>query len=78
MSLEFRKYDIDHCLYFYSYSDNDFIVLFLYVDDILGANTNINGIANFIARMTREFRMKDLKGLQIKSFGCRNWKIEWT
>ncbi|KAH9782975.1 hypothetical protein KPL71_009140 [Citrus sinensis] len=50
----------DHCAYYKRFEDNDFIILLLYVDDMLVAGPNKDRIQELKAQLAREFEMKDL------------------
>ncbi|KAH9660405.1 hypothetical protein KPL70_024186 [Citrus sinensis] len=59
MSLGYNRLSSDHCAYYKRFEDNDFIILLLYVDDIL-AGLNKDRIQELKAQLDREFEMKDL------------------
>ncbi|GJY00977.1 retrovirus-related pol polyprotein from transposon TNT 1-94, partial [Tanacetum coccineum] len=48
------------CAYFKRFGNNDFIILLLYVDDMLVAGPNKDRINKLKAQLNREFEMKDL------------------
>ncbi|KAE8679209.1 Retrovirus-related Pol polyprotein from transposon TNT 1-94 [Hibiscus syriacus] len=50
----------DPCAYFKRSGDNDFVILLLYVDDMLVAGPNKDHIEELKAQLAREFEMKDL------------------
>ncbi|KAH9781414.1 hypothetical protein KPL71_008457 [Citrus sinensis] len=50
----------DHCAYYKRFEDNDFIILLLYVDDMLVAGPNKDRVQELKAQLAREFEMKDL------------------
>ncbi|KAH9647635.1 hypothetical protein KPL70_025262 [Citrus sinensis] len=50
----------NHCAYYKRFEDNDFIILLLYVDDMLVAGLNKDRIQELKAQLAREFEMKDL------------------
>lgn len=61
MSLEYNRLSADHCTYYKRFEDdNDFIILLLYVDDMLIAGPNKDRIQELKAQLAREFEMKDL------------------
>ncbi|KAH9685421.1 Integrase catalytic domain-containing protein [Citrus sinensis] len=60
MSLEYNKLSSDHCAYYKRFEDNDFIILLLYVDDMLIAGPNKDRVQELKAQLAREFKMKDL------------------
>lgn len=49
----------DHCCYYKSFDDY-YIILLLYVDDMLVAGSNIHEINNLKEHLSKEFKMKDL------------------
>ncbi|KAK9200365.1 hypothetical protein WN944_015562 [Citrus x changshan-huyou] len=60
MSLGYNKLSSDHCAYYKRFEDNDFIILLLYVDDMLVAGPNKDQVQELKAQLAREFEMKDL------------------
>ena len=50
--------------------ENSYIILLLYVDDIVVAGSSMKKIVNFKAQLVREFSMKNL-GLTKKILGMR-------
>ncbi|KAE8675023.1 putative pectinesterase 53 [Hibiscus syriacus] len=54
------RLNADPCAYFKRFGDNDFIILLLYVDDMLVAEPNKDHIEELKAQLAREFEMKDL------------------
>ncbi|KAH9689185.1 hypothetical protein KPL70_015411 [Citrus sinensis] len=70
----------DHCAYYKRFDDNDFIILLLYVDDMLVEGSNKDQIQELKAQLAREFEMNDLGpsnkilGMQIHRDG-NNMKI---
>ena len=40
MSLGYNRLNSDHCTYYQRFEDNDFIILLLYVDDMLATGPN--------------------------------------
>lgn len=55
----FRRFHVDHCYYIKRY-DNRYIILFLYVDDILVAGSSMQEINNLKDILSREFEIKNL------------------
>ena len=49
----------DHCCHFKKI-DNNFIILLLYVDDMLVAGSNMQEIVNLKLKLSKQFEMKDL------------------
>ncbi|GMJ14768.1 hypothetical protein HRI_005146000 [Hibiscus trionum] len=60
MSLGYNRLNADPCAYFKRFGENDFVILLLYVDDMLVAGPNKDHIEELKARLAREFEMKDL------------------
>ncbi|GKF20749.1 putative RNA-directed DNA polymerase, partial [Tanacetum coccineum] len=56
----FRKTFFDHCVFFQRFGDDDFIILLLYVDDMLIVGKNIGRIAQLKQDLSKSFAMKDL------------------
>ncbi|KAE8733847.1 hypothetical protein F3Y22_tig00000916pilonHSYRG00052 [Hibiscus syriacus] len=54
------RLNADPCAYFKRSGDNDFVILMLYVDDMLVAGPNKDHIEELKAQLAREFEMKDL------------------
>ncbi|KAH9672571.1 hypothetical protein KPL70_017783 [Citrus sinensis] len=81
MSLEYNRLSSDHCIYYKRFEDNDFIILLLYVDDMLVAGPNKDRIQELNAQLAREFEMKDLgpvnKILGIQIHRDRNNRKIW-
>ena len=48
------------CVFVHKFSDNDFIILLLYVDDMLIVSRNISRINNLKKQLNKSFSMKDL------------------
>ncbi|KAE8714062.1 hypothetical protein F3Y22_tig00110201pilonHSYRG00172 [Hibiscus syriacus] len=60
MCLGYNRLNADPCAYFKRFGDNDFVILLLYVDDMLVAGPNKDHIEELKAQLAREFEMKDL------------------
>nr|GEW31659.1 retrovirus-related Pol polyprotein from transposon TNT 1-94 [Tanacetum cinerariifolium] len=58
--LGFRKTSSDHYVFFQRFGDDDFIILLLYVDDMLIVGKNIERIAQLKRDLSKSFAMKDL------------------
>ncbi|GJZ78165.1 putative RNA-directed DNA polymerase [Tanacetum coccineum] len=56
----YRKTSLDHCVFFQKFGDDDFIILLLYVDDMLIVGKNIGRIAQLKRDLSKSFSMKDL------------------
>ncbi|GKB97018.1 retrovirus-related pol polyprotein from transposon TNT 1-94 [Tanacetum coccineum] len=59
-SLEYNRLHANPCAYFKRFRNNDFIILLLYVDDVLVAGPNKDRINKLKAQLAREFKMKDI------------------
>ena len=55
----FIRCEADHCCYV-KFFDNSYIILLLYVDDMLIAGFNIEEINNLKKQLSKQFAMKDL------------------
>ena len=55
----FKGCEVDHCCYVKSF-DNSYIILLLYVDDMLIARFSIEEINNLKKQLSKQFAMKDL------------------
>ena len=60
ISLRYNRLNSDHCVYHKRFGDNDFIILLLYVDDMLVVSPNKDRVQELKAQLAREFDMKDL------------------
>ena len=60
MGLGYNRLDSDPCAYFKRSDNEDFIILLLYVDDMLVASYNKDRVQELKAQLAREFDMKDL------------------
>ncbi|KAE8688623.1 hypothetical protein F3Y22_tig00110962pilonHSYRG00058 [Hibiscus syriacus] len=60
MCLGYNRLNAYPCAYFKRSGDNDFVILLLYVDDMLVAGPNKDHIEELKAQLAREFEMKDL------------------
>ncbi|GJU25788.1 putative RNA-directed DNA polymerase [Tanacetum coccineum] len=56
----YRKTFSDHCVFFQKFGDDDFIILLLYIDDMLIVGKNIERIAQLKRDLSKSFSMKDL------------------
>ncbi|GKB91737.1 retrovirus-related pol polyprotein from transposon TNT 1-94 [Tanacetum coccineum] len=70
MSLEHNRLHAYPCAYFKRFGNNDFIILLLYVDDMLVAGPNKDHINILKAQLAMKFEMKDL-GLVNKILGMQ-------
>ncbi|KAE8698964.1 Alpha-glucan water dikinase [Hibiscus syriacus] len=79
--LGYNRLNADPCAYFKRFGDNDFVILLLYVDDMLVAGSNKDHIEELKAQLAREFEMKDLgstnKILGIQIHGDRSNRKIW-
>ena len=60
LSQKYVRSEYDHCVYFTQLNNGMFIILVLYVDDMLLASKSIEEINRLKAQMARTFDMKDL------------------
>ena len=65
----FKKCEADHCYYVKSF-ENSYIILLLYVDDMLIAGSSIKEINNLKKQLAKQFAMKDL-GAAKQIFGMK-------
>ena len=65
----FKRCEADHCCYV-KFSDNSYIILLLYVDDMLIAGSSIEEINNLKKQLSKQFVMKDL-GVAKQILGMR-------
>lgn len=57
ISLRYSRLDLDHCTYYKRFNDNNFIMLLLYVNDMLVIGPNKDRVKKLKAFLTREFDM---------------------
>ena len=55
----FKRCEADHC-YYVKFFDNSYIILLLYVDDMLIIGSSIEEINNLKKQLSKQFAMKDL------------------
>eukprot|EP00253_Pinus_taeda_P022944 PITA_22944 len=60
LSHKYVRSEYDHCVYFKQFKNGIFIILVLYVDDMLLTSKSIEEINRLKAHMARKFDMKDL------------------
>jgi hypothetical protein len=60
MSQNYTRSEYDHCVYFKKLNNGIFIILVLYVDNMILARKNITETNRLKAQMDRTFDMKDL------------------
>ena len=65
----FKRCEADHCCYVKLF-DNSYIILLLYVDDMLIAGFSIKEINNLKKQLSKQFEMKDL-GVAKQILGMR-------
>ena len=76
----YRKTTSDHCVFVRKFSNDDFIILLLYVDDMLIVGKNVSWIDRLKEQLGKSFAMKDMGAakqiLGIRIIGCRDstWK----
>ncbi|KAG9455261.1 hypothetical protein H6P81_008165 [Aristolochia fimbriata] len=56
----FARSNADHCVYLQRFNDGDYIILTLYIDDMLIAGTNMKKIDDLKKWLANQFSMKDL------------------
>ena len=56
----YRKTTSDHCVFIQKFFDDDFVILLLYVDDMLIVGKNASRIDRLKEQLSRSFAMKDL------------------
>jgi hypothetical protein len=56
----YRKTTSDHCVFVQKFPDGDFIILLLYVDDMLIVGMNSSRIDRLKKQLSQSFAMKDL------------------
>ena len=61
MSFGYNRLSSNHCAYYKRFEDNDFIILLLYVDDMLLTGPNKDRVQELKAQLAREFEIKDLE-----------------
>ncbi|KAH9668796.1 Integrase catalytic domain-containing protein [Citrus sinensis] len=83
MSLGYNRLSSDHCVYYKRFENNDFIILLLYVDDMLVASLNKDR-KNYLKKILRRFNMQDCKPIsttlpvnfKLSSSMCPNYEAE--
>ena len=60
VSLNFTRSEYDHCVYFKNFENGMFIILVLYVDNMLVASKSMVKIKRLKALLARAFDLKDL------------------
>ncbi|KAG9444915.1 hypothetical protein H6P81_016255 [Aristolochia fimbriata] len=60
LDIGFTRSNADHCVYLQRFNDGDYIILTLYVDDMLVAGTNMKKIDHLKKRLANQFSMTDL------------------
>ena len=60
MSHGYSKTTSDHCVFIKRYSDDDFIILWLYFDDMLIIGRDVAKIDKLKVELSKSFTMKDL------------------
>ena len=56
----YQKTTSDHCVFVQKFSDDDFVILLLYVDDMLIIGKNASRIDRLKEQLSISFAMKDL------------------
>jgi len=74
VSSGFTRLEADHCCYS-KWFENSYIMLMLYIDDMLVAGSSMKEIVNLKARLAEEFSMKDLGPVR-KILGTRKEAVK--
>jgi ATP-binding cassette subfamily B (MDR/TAP) protein 1 len=56
----YKRCSSDHCVFIHRFSGDDYIILLIYVDDILIVGKNVSRIARLNKELSKSFAMKDL------------------
>ena len=56
----FHKTQVDHCVFVKRYNEGDFLILLLYVDDMLVVRQDTKKVASLKKALGKSFSMKDL------------------
>ena len=56
----YSRWNSDHCVYFKRLDDDNYIILCLYVDDMLVARSNMDHIKGLKHQLAHAFATKDL------------------
>jgi len=56
----YKKTTSDHCVFVKSFSNDDFVILLLYVDDMLIVGKNVSKTNRLKKQLGESFAMKDL------------------
>ena len=56
----YNQFHSNHCVYFKRLDDDSYLILCLYVDDMLVAGSNMDHIKGLKCQSTHAFSMKDL------------------
>ena len=65
----FKRCEVDHCCYI-KFFDNSYIILLLYVDEMLIAGSSTKEINNLKKQLSKQFAIKDLRAAK-KILGMR-------
>ena len=60
LEIGFTRSNSDHCVYIQRYNDGNYIILSLYVDDMLVAGPSMKKIKELKMKLANRFSMKDL------------------
>ena len=60
LSIGFKQCDFEPCLFSITYSDNSFILLVVYVDDVLAAGNNSSSIESLLLKIEAKFSIARL------------------
>ena len=56
----YKKTSSDHCVFVRNFSDEDFVIMLLYVDDMLIVGKNVSKIDRLKKQLGESFAMKDM------------------
>jgi len=57
---EFTRCQSNHCVYFKKTTNENYVILFLYVDDMLVTGSSMHDIVDLKEKLAKTFEMKDL------------------
>ena len=60
----YRKTTFDHCVFVQKFSDDDFVILLLYVNDILIVDINVSRMDKLKKQLRKSFSMMDLRPIK--------------
>ena len=60
LEYKFQKTQVDHCVFLKRYDEDEFLILLLYVDDLLIVGENTRKTGSLKKALDKSFAMKDL------------------